>query len=127
MNPFTTKEINAMRGEVESTFGSGTALGFDARIASVTAGNDATARTTVIDCHPCRNLYQMNAQELERASMATVAVGYRCECKVDDSIKQRMRLITNGIDYRIVSVVATKRSQLPLYYVLYLEDEGVVA
>ena len=127
MNPFTTKEINAMRNEVESSFGSDTALGFDALIASVTSGNDATARTTVISLHPCRNLYQMNAQELERASMATVAVGYRCECKVDTRIKKRMRLITNGVDYRIVHVVAQKRSAAPLYYTLYLEDEGVTA
>ncbi len=125
MNPFTTAEIDAMRAEIETTMGSDTAVGFDALIASIPAGDDATARTAVIAAHPCRNLHQMDAQERERAGMGTVATAYRCECKASNLIKPRMRLITNGVDYRIYAIVARKRTSAPLYYVLYLEDEGV--
>jgi hypothetical protein len=105
--------------------GSDTAVGFDALIASIPSGSDASARTTVIAAHPCRNLHQMDTQERERAGMATVAIAYRCECKADSRIKPRMRLRTGGIDFRIYAVVARKRTTAPLYYVLHLEDEGV--
>lgn len=114
-----------MRAEIESTMGSDTAVGFDALIASIPSGSDASARTTVIAAHPCRNLHQMDTQERERAGMATVAIAYRCECKADSRIKPRMRLRTGGIDFRIYAVVARKRTTAPLYYVLHLEDEGV--
>ena len=125
MNPFTAAELNAMRVEIESTMGSDTAVGFDALIASIPTGDDATARTAVIAAHPCRNLHQMDAQEKERAGMGTVTIAYRCECKASTLIKPRMRLIVNGVDYRIYGIVARKRTAEPLYYVLYLEDEGV--
>lgn len=116
-----------MRIEIQSTMGSDTAIGFDARIASIPTGTDATARTTVIASHPCRNLMQLDSAQRERAGMATIVRALRCTCAYSDTIKPRQRLIYNGVDYRIHNVVTRPTNAAPLYLVLYLEDEGVTA
>ena len=127
MNPFTTREIDAMRVSITSAMGADTAVGFDALIASIPAGSDITARTTVVTSLACRNLHQLDIAEKERAGMGTIAIAYRCECAVNALVKPRMRLQTNGVDYRIYAVVIRPSNAAPLYYMLYLEDEGVAA
>ena len=125
MRGITSGELDRIKAVAEQTFGSSTGIGFDARIASVTAGHDDTARTTIIAIHPCRNLQPMNGQEKERANMANVVKGFRCFCKVSSLIHPRHRLmIENGGDYRIVNVIK-KPENNPIEYELHLEDEGI--
>lgn len=124
MNPFTTKEINALRAEIVSAMGDDTAIGFDAVLASIPSGSDPTARTTVIQSLACRNIHQLDEQEKERAGMATVAKALRCECEVNALIRVRHRLIVGDDDYRIYGIQERPKNSAPLYYVLYLEDES---
>ncbi len=93
--------------------------------ATVPGGKDDTARTVVIAALMCSEPMPMNDEEKERAGLATVTWLYSVFAEIPSTaIQQRQRLVLGGIDYYIRSVLPTPKTS-PIYYELYIEDEGI--
>lgn len=96
-----------------------------AAIKSIPAGTDDTARTTVIASLACTTPQALDAEEKERAGMATTTKAFRSMTAVPGSaVTGQHRFVTGGVDYRIRGITKVPADS-PQFYEFLLEDEGV--
>lgn len=94
-------------------------------IKAIPSGTDPTARTTVITSLACTTPQALDAEEKERAGMATTTKGFRSMTAVPgNTVTGQHRFVTGGVDYRIRGITKVPASS-PQFYEFLLEDEGV--
>jgi hypothetical protein len=95
-------------------------------IKAIPSGTDPTARTTVISSLVCTTPQALDAEEKERAGMASTTKGFRSMTAVPGSaVTGQHRFVTGGVDYRIRGITKVPADS-PQFYEFLLEDEGVV-
>jgi hypothetical protein len=121
--------------DIAAFYGEASGLGIDALIRKIPAGaTDDDERETVIAALRCSNIYPATKADVERLGPRAVVISggtvkrlFRVFCEVPETaIAERMRLEHGGVDYRI-AVVVKHPEDAPLYYELFIEDEGVAA